>query len=121
GSFFASSVTQTNNLSFVPGNVSRSQYDNSGFFAQGQLGIRDAVFVTAGLRAEDNQNVGKDLGLAWAPRVGVAYVRTVGDVTAKARVAYGKAIRPPNPGYAQTIAGSTPGQVGSTTATRQQP
>src|SRR5205823_1057393 len=44
-----------------------------------------------------------DFGLLWAPRVGVAYVRTIGNVTAKARVAYGKAIRPPNPGYAQGV------------------
>jgi len=99
-SFYASGITRTNNVS-APASVSRSQYNNSGYFSQAQLGLWDAVYVTAGLRAEDNQNVGQSFGLAWAPRVGVAYVRTVGDVTAKARVAYGKAIRPPSPARAQ--------------------
>ncbi len=82
--FYADQVTQTNNLS-APGSGFRYQYDNTGYFAQGQLGVWDALFVTAGLRAEDNQNFGKDFGLAWAPRVGVSYVGTVGDLTAKAR------------------------------------
>jgi len=103
GALYAGKVTHTNNLSSVPGSVSRSQYDNSGYFAQGQLGFSDALYVTAGIRAEDNQSFGRDFGLAWAPRVGVSYVRTMGDVTAKARVAYGKGIRAPNPGYAQTV------------------
>ena len=102
--FFASGLTQTNNLSSAPGGqVSRSQYDNSGYFAQGQLGVWDAVYLTAGLRAEDNQNFGKDFGLFWAPRVGVSYVRMLGDITAKARVAYGTAIRPPDPGTTQNV------------------
>ncbi len=113
GQFYAGQVTQTNNLSSVPGSGSRSQYDNSGYFAQGQLGIREALFVTAGLRAENNQNFGKDFGLLWAPRVGLAYVRAIGGLTAKARVAYGKAIRPPNPGYAQTVVGANSTQLGN--------
>ncbi len=103
GSLFANQVTKNNNLNFAPGYVSRSRYDNTGYFTQVQLGVSEALFITAGLRAEDNQNFGKDFGLAWAPRVGVSYVRTLGDVIAKARVAYGKAIRPPSPGYAETI------------------
>ncbi len=111
----ADQVTQTNNLNFVPGYVSRFQYENTGYFAQGQFGVWDALFVTAGLRAEENQNFGRDFGLLWAPRVGVSYARTVGDVTAKARVSYGKAIRPPDPGLAQTVVYSSSTQLGNPT------
>ncbi len=96
--FLASGVTRTNNAAFSPAVASRSEYTNSGYFVQGQLSFSDALFLTAGLRAEDDQNFGRDFGLAWAPRVGAAYVRMLGDVTAKARVAYGKAIRPPTGG-----------------------
>jgi outer membrane receptor protein involved in Fe transport len=91
----------------------RYQYDNSGYFAQGQLGFWGALFVTAGVRAEDNQNFGTDFGLAWAPRVGMSYVRTFGDVSAKARVAYGKAIRPPDPGSAGSYSTTSYAQVGN--------
>jgi outer membrane receptor protein involved in Fe transport len=105
--FGAFRVTTTNNASFFPAGASRSEYKNSGYFAQGQIAFRDALFVTAGLRAEDNQNFGQDFGLAWAPRVGVAYVRTMGDLTTKARVAYGKAIRPPDPGLAEANVSSS--------------
>jgi len=109
--FSAFRVTRTNDASFYPAGASRSEYNNSGYFAQGQIAFRDALFVTAGLRAEDNQNLGQDFGLAWAPRVGVAYVRAVGDVTAKARVAYGKAIRPPDPGLSEAVVSSSFTQV----------
>jgi len=91
----------------------RFQYSNSGYFAQEQLGFWDAVFVTAGLRAEDDQNFGKDFGLAWAPRAGVSYIRMFGNLTAKARVAYGKAIKPPSPGLAQPSVTKTVQQLGN--------
>ncbi len=97
--FFGSRAdTSASYLPSAGGDV--TQYDNSGYFAQAQLGLSDALFLTAGLRAEKNSNFGADFGLAWAPRAGVSYVRAIGDVTAKARVAYGKAIRPPDPGLA---------------------
>lgn len=107
GSFYNGRTTSTTGQLPPPDFASRDQYNNAGYFAQVQLGFWDALFLTAGLRAEDNPNFGRDFGLAWAPRVGASYVGTVGDVTAKARVAYGKAIRPPSPRAAQTIATSS--------------
>jgi outer membrane receptor protein involved in Fe transport len=77
-----------------------ARYDNTGFFAQEQLALWDALFLTAGLRAEDNQNFGQDFGLAVAPRVGASYTHAFGGLTAKVRAAWGKAIRPPVPGIA---------------------
>jgi outer membrane receptor protein involved in Fe transport len=73
----------------------RTVIQNRGYFAQGQLAIADALFLTAGVRAEDNPNYGQNYGLAWAPRVGVSYVRPLGGVTFKARASYGKSIRAP--------------------------
>jgi len=99
GSYYAGNVPRTADPAntSVSTTVSRQQFDNTGFFAQELLSIREAVFVTAGLRADDSPNFGPEFGLAWAPRVGVSYVHTFGDLTTKARVAYGKAIRPPQP------------------------
>jgi len=55
GSFYGSGLTQTNNVSMYPAYAYTSQYANSGYFAQAQLGFSEALFVTAGVRAEDNQ------------------------------------------------------------------
>ena len=76
----------------------RIDFHNAGYFAQTQLNLGDQLFATAGIRAEDNANFGQDFGLAWAPRLGLAYVRSVGDVTVKARGSWGKAIRAPSQG-----------------------
>ncbi len=84
------------NLSYA----ARSDYKNVGYYAQWTAGMSDALFITTGLRAENNDNLGSQYGLAWAPRAGIAYVRNVGGVTLKARVAYGKALRPPLPAAA---------------------
>jgi outer membrane receptor protein involved in Fe transport len=80
-----------NNLIFA----FRNDTQDKGYFTQGQLAIADALFFTAGIRAEDNPNYGQDYGLAWAPRAGVSYVRPLGDVTLKVRASYGKSIRAP--------------------------
>ncbi len=110
--FYGGNATQNNNVIISPANFGfRFQYDNTGGFAQAQLGFSDAVFLTAGLRAEDNQNFGRDYGLAWAPRAGLSYLRVLGNVTAKARLAYGKALRPPSPGAAGAYRTSNSEQV----------
>ncbi len=75
----------------------RAEYHNTGYFAQTQVGIDQALFLTAGVRAEQNPNFGDNYGLAIAPRVGVSYVHPLGGVNVKLRASYGKAIRPPEP------------------------
>ena len=81
--------------------VTRNQVSNTGIFSQAQLGLDDRLFLTMGLRAEKNSSFGSDYGLAFAPRVGLAYVATAGAVTAKIRGSYGDAIRPPEPGQSE--------------------
>jgi outer membrane receptor protein involved in Fe transport len=71
---------------------------NTGYFGQVQLNLRETVFLTGGLRAEQNSNFGEDLGTPLSPRAGVSIVRSVGSATVKLRGSYGEAIRPPSSG-----------------------
>lgn len=77
--------------------VTRTRVDNHGFFLQAQTGWRDRLFLTAGVRGDNNSAFGDDYGTAWAPRVGLAYVLEMGRVSMKSRAAWGKALRPPEP------------------------
>ncbi|HJU65132.1 MAG TPA: TonB-dependent receptor, partial [Gemmatimonadaceae bacterium] len=77
--------------------ILKRDYGNKGAFAQIQVGLADALFVTAGVRADRNDNFGGDYGTAVAPRVGMSYTRTLSNVTVKGRASYGVAIRPPLP------------------------
>jgi outer membrane receptor protein involved in Fe transport len=75
----------------------RNITNNTGYFAQAQVGYRDALFLTGGIRAEENTNFGDSLGTPVSPRIGLSYVRPVGDVTLKIRGSWGRAIRAPRP------------------------
>lgn len=75
--------------------LSRQVSHNAGGFVQGQLALYDALFVTYGLRAEWNPDYGKEQEPNLAPRVGVAYTQTFGNLTTKLRGSYGQSTRPP--------------------------
>jgi outer membrane receptor protein involved in Fe transport len=77
-----------------------STVTNTGYFAQAQLGVHEALFLTAGARAEDNSTFGSDVGLTVLPRFGASFVRPVGATTVKIRASYGKALRTPSAGEA---------------------
>ncbi len=47
---------------------------NAGFFLQEQLGWRDRLFVTAGLRVDGNSAFGDDFGLQPYPKISASYV-----------------------------------------------
>ncbi len=74
--------------------ATRNETTNTGYFTQAQVGLDDALFLTAGLRAERNSEFGDSLGVPLLPRVGLAYVRPVGTATVKLRGSWGRAIRP---------------------------
>ncbi|MEW5927480.1 MAG: TonB-dependent receptor [Gemmatimonadota bacterium] len=86
--------------SFTGQGVSSTRFDDptQGYFAQAQVGLWERVFLTGGLRAEDNPNFGEDYGLSWAPRVGASVVQSLGPATARLRAAYGRATNPPRAG-----------------------
>lgn len=82
-----------------PITVSRTTTTNTGYFAQGQVGLRGVVFVSAGVRIERNTNFGDSLGTQVSPRIGASVVqRLVGGTTIKLRGSYGRSIRAPSPG-----------------------
>ena len=78
-------------------NVTDNSVTNMGYFVQGQLAFHDAIFLTAGLRSEDNSTFGTDYGLATLPRIGLSLVHPIGGATLKMRVSYGKSLRTPQP------------------------
>ncbi len=81
-------------------NFSNNSITNTGYFAQVQVGISDALYLTAGVRSEDNSTFGKDYGIATLPRIGTSYVQPIGPLTLKLRASYGESLRTPGPSSA---------------------
>jgi outer membrane receptor protein involved in Fe transport len=84
--------------SFTNASVSRTITYNTGYYGQVQLNLRDRLFLTGGVRAEENNNFGDSLGTPLSPRAGISYVHPVGKSTLKLRASWGRAIRAPAPG-----------------------
>lgn len=80
--------------------VSRTVVTNTGYFGQLEVGVADRLFLTAGLRLDENSTFGEDLGTPVSPRIGLAYTHEFGRVMIKARTSYGRAIRSASPGQA---------------------
>ncbi|HWW87521.1 MAG TPA: TonB-dependent receptor [Vicinamibacterales bacterium] len=80
-----------------PAAGNRATENDVGFFGQLQVGIHDALFLTAGVRAEFNTSFGQDIGRPVSPRFGASYSLPIGPATIKLRSSYGAAIRPPSP------------------------
>lgn len=91
--------------------ATRNMTHNTGYFAQTQIGFHDVVFLTAGLRAEQNSEFGDSLGTPLSPRVGISYVRDVGSALLKFRGSWGRAIRAPSPGQKQGFVRTTVTQL----------
>ena len=68
---------------------------SDGYFGQMQLGFRDAVFFTGGIRG-DRHPQGSTDGLTWSPRFGITGIRQAGEFTIKPRFAWGQAVIVPN-------------------------
>ena len=99
-------TTTTGTIALADGRTlfaNRSTVDNTGVFAQGQLGLHDVAFLTAGLRAEHNSTFGRDLGTPLSPRIGLSVAPTIAGATVKLRASYGEAIRPPSPGQRDAL------------------
>jgi len=97
----AGAVTTTGTIRTTPTrpvSATRTTTNNTGYFAQAQLGVREALFLTAGVRAERNTEFGGDIGTPMSPRVGLTYTWPIGAATLKMRSSWGRAIRPPAPG-----------------------
>jgi outer membrane receptor protein involved in Fe transport len=80
-----------------------SAVTNAGFFLQEQLGWRDRLFVTGGLRVDGSSAFGDDFGLQTYPKVGASYVLSDHDFwpkqwveTFKVRAALGESGKAPD-------------------------
>jgi outer membrane receptor protein involved in Fe transport len=99
--FTQGAIQTTGSLVTAPGQepqASRAVTTNTGYLAQLQLAFHEALFLTGGLRLEDNSSFGADLNTPVSPRVGASYVRPFSLGTIKVRGSYGEAINPPAPG-----------------------
>ncbi len=84
------------------GFVTPERTSNSrGAFLQQVIGVNDRLFLTGAVRAEYNSNFGANDRVAWAPRLGAAYLLELAPgVALKPRASYGKSVRPPDPAQA---------------------
>jgi TonB-dependent starch-binding outer membrane protein SusC len=87
---FAQQATITSEVSTAIGVV--------GFFVQEQVGIRDKLFLTAGLRADGSSAFGSNFGLQLYPKVSAAYIlEPTSWWTTKLRAAWGRSGQLPEP------------------------
>jgi len=104
--YTSGALKTTGAITTAPGRspvLSQTVTTNTGYFAQAQLGVREALFLTAGLRAEQNSNFGDSLGTPISPRVGLSYVHALGGTTLKLRGSWGRAVKPPPPGAKEPV------------------
>jgi outer membrane receptor protein involved in Fe transport len=104
--YTSGALTTTGAITTAPGRspvLSQTVTTNTGYFAQAQLGVREALFLTAGLRAEQNSNFGDSLGTPISPRLGLSYVHALGGTTLKLRGSWGRAIKAPPPGDKEAV------------------
>jgi outer membrane receptor protein involved in Fe transport len=79
---------------------------NTGLFAQAQVDVFDALFLTAGARLDWDTDFGDSLNAPISPRLGAAYSHSLGFSTIKLRSSWGSAILPPPDGAAaRNVAG----------------
>ncbi|MEO8448675.1 MAG: TonB-dependent receptor [Gemmatimonadota bacterium] len=81
----------------------RDVTENTGAFTQARLRFGSLV-LSAGTRAERNSSFGSDYGTAWASTVGASWARPIGTSTLRLRAAWGRGIRPPEPGMSRAMA-----------------
>ena len=71
-----------------------SWWTNTGIFSQAHLALTSALSLTGGARVEHMSGPSETGRLALLPMLGAAWVGETGDITLKARAAYGRGIRP---------------------------
>lgn len=84
----------------------REALDTRGAFAQGRLRLGRLV-LSAGARADRTSSVGAEAERPWAATAGAAWSVPVGTSTLRLRGAWGRALRPPEPGMSQSLAAGT--------------
>jgi outer membrane receptor protein involved in Fe transport len=94
-----------------PGSFDEARFSvrNTGYFLEGRLGFRESVFLTGGVRLEDNSTFGSSIGTPALPHAGISWVHELKNTTLKVRGSYGRAMRVPSPG--QSLAAAAGGSI----------
>jgi iron complex outermembrane receptor protein len=92
----------------APATDLRPLYDedlrSTGAFGQARLRLAQGLVVSGGGRAEWLSSVGQDAGVAWAGTAGASWAVPVGPSLVRLRAAWGRGIRPPEPGMSRAMA-----------------
>ena len=86
-------------------------FSDVGFTSQADLTLRNAWYLSAGLRLERNSGYVTAAHASLLPMIGGAYVREMGDVTLKLRSAFGRGIRAPRTAARETMLGGLRAQA----------
>jgi outer membrane receptor protein involved in Fe transport len=87
---------------------------STGTFGQARVRLFDRLVATAGLRAEWVSSVGENRGgPTWASATGLSWSHAAGRTTLRFRTAWGRGIRPPEPGMRRDMATATVTQQGN--------
>ena len=77
---------------------------STGLFGQARLRASSGLIVSGGTRAEWSSSVGQSVGTSWASTAGLAWSRPLGRSLLRLRAAWGRGIRPPEPGMSRGMA-----------------
>lgn len=80
---------------------------STGLFSQARLRIGPHLVVNAGARSEWSSSVGAERGAAWASTAGASWNQAAGPATVRLRAAWGRGLRPPEPGMSRAMATAT--------------
>ncbi len=82
-------------LALDNGLVTNYEDINTGYYGEAVFGYKNRLFLTTGLRLEDNSNYGDEYGLDKNPRVGLSYLFDLGKFQIKPRGAWGRSTKAP--------------------------
>jgi len=71
-------------------------YQNYGYFGETVVAFNNVLFLTAGMRLEDNSSYGDKYGIDKNPRIGLTYVKDWGNIKIKPRVSWGSSTQAPD-------------------------
>lgn len=77
---------------------------STGVFGQLRGRLAEQLVLTVGTRAEWNSSVGENEGAQWASSVGASWTQPLGTTTLRLRGAWGRGIKPPEPGMSRAMA-----------------
>lgn len=93
------------------GNELSPLYDDelhsTGAFAQVRARPNGHLTISAGIRDEWISSVGTDFGPVWAATAGASWSQSIGTSTLRFRGAWGRGIRPPEPGMSRAMVSGT--------------